>query len=480
MASERTQQSRAKKFAKDFAIYAVGNIGSKLITFLMMPLYTFFIKDHSDLGYYDVCFNITLLMLIFTTLQLRDGTFRFLLDAPNDITRKRVITFVNKALIATLIFSTLLFALIYFTHTMGYMWHVLGLLISMSLYEVAPQIARGLGHNKLFVACGIMSSFGIAALSIVFVCWLGWGIAGIFLANIIARLVPLLMLEIKLKIVRHYFRPGLAIQEQGKEILRFCLPLIPCALCWWLTGNSDRFYIKHFLGLEVNGIYAVAVRFMGLMIVLSSIFYQAWQETAITQYHSNDRDHFFSKMLNGYIYTFSAILVGYMFMLKMCYGFLVESSYQGSIMFVYPLGIAVLMLSIVQFFDMGYQCAKDTKSILPSITVASIINIIINFLLIVPLGVYGMIVSSIITYTFLFFYRWHDMKRYMHLSLSRIVWVPACLLAVSGGTFYLNQALWQDALTLMTIEALFFAFFPATERDKVVHFIKNKLAHKQQ
>ena len=33
---------RGKQFLKSVGIYAVGNIGSKLITFLMIPLYTFF------------------------------------------------------------------------------------------------------------------------------------------------------------------------------------------------------------------------------------------------------------------------------------------------------------------------------------------------------------------------------------------------------------------------------------------------------
>lgn len=32
---------RGKQFLKSVGIYAVGNIGSKLITFLMIPLYTF-------------------------------------------------------------------------------------------------------------------------------------------------------------------------------------------------------------------------------------------------------------------------------------------------------------------------------------------------------------------------------------------------------------------------------------------------------
>ena len=45
---------RGKQFLKSVGIYAVGNIGSKLITFLMIPLYTFFVET-SEFGYYDLC-----------------------------------------------------------------------------------------------------------------------------------------------------------------------------------------------------------------------------------------------------------------------------------------------------------------------------------------------------------------------------------------------------------------------------------------
>ena len=35
--------NRVRKLAKDVGVYALGNIGSKLITFMMIPLYTYFI-----------------------------------------------------------------------------------------------------------------------------------------------------------------------------------------------------------------------------------------------------------------------------------------------------------------------------------------------------------------------------------------------------------------------------------------------------
>ena len=71
-----TPTNRVSKFLKDIGIYAIGNIGSKVITFLMVPLYTYFVHDTSDFGYYDLCLQVCLLLMPFVTLQLRDGAYR--------------------------------------------------------------------------------------------------------------------------------------------------------------------------------------------------------------------------------------------------------------------------------------------------------------------------------------------------------------------------------------------------------------------
>ncbi len=424
------------KFMKDIGVYAIGNIGSKLITFLMVPLYTYFVHDTSDFGYYDVCLTVCLLLLPFFTLQLRDGAFRFLLDCDDETQRRRIVSFVARTMLSSL-FVTLLVAVVLalFTH-IDYLGYTVGLLIAMSLQEVYSQVFRGLGNNRAFVMVGILSALGIGVFSVIFVAYMGWGIKGIFLANIIARVLALLLVEAKVRLITRHTSWNINIGKVGWEILRFTLPLLPGSLCWWLTGSSDRLFIKHFLGLDVNGVYAVAIRFTGIINTLAIIFYQAWQETAILQYHSPDRDRFFSRMFNSYIFLLGIILVGYVFMLKVNYSWLVAPQYQESLNYIYPLGLSAVLFALSAFFDMGYQCAKDTPRTLPAIVLAAIVNVALNFLLIKPLGVYGVILTQFITYIVLFTYRWHDMRHYFVLRSSRRSLVPVVVMLVSAIPFY--------------------------------------------
>ena len=448
--NKRKSGSRGSKFIKDIGIYAIGNIGSKLITFLMVPLYTHFVHSTSDFGYYNWCLTVCFLLIPFVTVQMRDGAFRFLLDCDDDTQRKRIVTFVTRAMVFTMSLSVLVAIVLAMTTRIPYLAYVLGMLIAMSLQEVYSQVFRGLGNNRAFVMVGILSALGIGVFSYVFVVLLGWGIKGIFLANTFARVLALGLVELKVQLIVRNIKWSLDAREVVIDIMRYTLPLLPGSLCWWLTSNSDSMFITHFLGYGINGVYAVAIRFTGIITTLGLIFYQAWQETAILQYNSADRNRFFSKMFNGYIFLLSMILVGYVFMLKVNYGWLVGPEYQASIKYIYPLAVSAVIFAIVAFFDMGYQCAKDTMRTLPAVLLAAFVNVSLNFLLINSLGVYGVIITQFITYVVLVTYRWFDMKRYFTLTVNPRIIIPISIVALSAIPFYFNGKPWVD-MTFMVV-----------------------------
>ena len=445
-----TTTNRGSKFLKDIGVYAIGNIGSKLITFLMVPLYTYFVHDTSDFGYYDLCLQVCLLLIPFFTLQLRDGAFRFLLDCDDEKQRQRIVSFVARTLAGSLTLSVLIALVLAMFAQVHYLGYIVGLLIAMSLQEVYSQVFRGLGNNRAFVSVGILSALGIGVFSIIFVAIMGWGIRGIFLANILARILALIIVEARVRLISSHTRWHISTRQVARDIIRYTLPLMPGSLCWWLTGSSDRLFISHFLGLDVNGVYAVAIRFTGIIYTLAIIFYQAWQETAILQYHSPDRNSFFSKMLNSYIFLLAGILIGYAFALKVNYGWLIAPQYHESLNFIYPLGLSAVVFAVAAFFDMGYQCSLDTKRTLPAIVLSAIVNVVLNFLLIKPLGVYGVIVTQLITYLVLVIYRWYDMKRYFVLKIEPRTTIPVLTMLVSALPFYYSHSAIIDILYPIT------------------------------
>ncbi len=468
------QYSRKKKFIKDFGIYAIGNLGSKLITFLMIPLYTYFVEKPSDYGYFDLCLQVCFLMFPVITLQLRDGSFRFLLDTHDTNERSRIITFAYRTLGITIISTiAVAFCLSLFVH-IDYLWSTIALLVVMSAYEFLAQISRGLGNNKAFIAVGLIASFGICFFSLIFVAWLKMGIMGIFLANILARILSIIIVEYKMKTFSRFFNIRIDWKSVSKQMLKYSIPLVPVSLCWWLTTTSDRFFVNFYLGLGLTGIYAVAVRFGAVIHTLSNIFLQTWQENAIQQYNSQDRDEFFSKVFNYYIYVLSFTLIVFTFTVKISYGWIVGANYQESLEYLYLINISTMLFAITVYFELPYQCAKDTKRAIPSIILTAVVNITLNFVLTPLLHIYGVILTAIISYLTLIIYRWIDTRRYFTLHFYKRTMIPLVLIGFGVIPFYLNHNHYIDALFIVASSIVLFYSSSPKMRDEIFGKIKKK------
>ena len=78
-----------KELFKNFIALLISNFGSKLLSFLLVPLYTSVLTT-SDYGNYDLI-NITILLLIpILTISISDAVTRFLLE--KDSNKKQIIS----------------------------------------------------------------------------------------------------------------------------------------------------------------------------------------------------------------------------------------------------------------------------------------------------------------------------------------------------------------------------------------------------
>lgn len=471
MSDKNPTVGRNKKFVKDIGIYAIGNLGSRFVTFLLVPLYTFYIQP-SQYGYYDICFTAILILMPFLSLQLRDGAFRFLMDADNLQKKKAVVSFVYKTLVRNSIIAFGICGFVYFFANIQYLWLMFWLLVAMSVYEVIIQVVRGLGNTKYFVSAGIINSFLICLFSIIFVVIFKMQVEGIFYANILSRFTTLLILELRLHIIRKYFRYNFKDKAINKDILKYSIPLLPGTICWWLVGSSNKFFIQHYLGLEENGLYAVATKFTAILETVAYVFYQAWQETAIRQYNSPDRNKFFSLILNNYVYFLTGIVIIFSFGIKLNYFWIVDANYQASAQYLYLLAIPSMLFALSAFFDMGYQCSKKTIYTLPGILSASIINIAGNYYLIQEYKVYGIIISSIVTFLFLFIYRIIDTRKFFKIKFNKNAILSFILLTISCIAFNVIQSAIMSWLYLIVVTIIMILFLPEGLKNIILAKIK--------
>ena len=242
---------------------------------------------------------------------------------------------------------------------LSHTWLVLLLLLSVVANEVYGQLVRGLGLNRFFAGMGLATAVLIVVLSVALVGWLGMGIAGIFIANAVARLLPVLVVELWHRPVMKLLSASVDWRPTARELLRYTLPLIPTVVIWWVLSFGDGWFVLWVAGTDANGVYAVAARFTGAIYAFTLVLQQAWQESAILQYGSDDRNTFFSQILAVFIYISCLIVMVYLAALHLSYGWLVESNYAGSEAYLFPMAVSAVIFSLASFLEMGYQFSRD-------------------------------------------------------------------------------------------------------------------------
>ncbi|MDR0574355.1 MAG: hypothetical protein LBG96_10060 [Tannerella sp.] len=469
------EQSRNKKLVKDIFIYGAGYLGAKFITFLIFPLYTFFIApDH--LGYYNTALMTIFLIMPFINLQLRDGVFRFLIDNKNENNRKAVINQSYRLIILTMGVASILFFIISALVPVRCGYYILGLLLTMSFYEVQIQIVRGLGHTKLFVGCGILSAFLIAVFSIVFIVCLKWNMEGIFIANILARLFIILYIEIRLSLVRNYFSLSVANAEITRMLLKYCWPLIMVVLFMWVTGNSYIYFINYYYGLYEAGRFSTVLKFAAIIELLSIVVFQAWQETSVLQLESKDRDSYYSSILNSYLLLLTGIVITLSFILKSFYGKLVDTEYESSIIYLYLLCVAQIGYALQGFISAIFFAKKNTIRLPYIAFVSSITGLLSYYLLIKQIGLMGIAVAYGIPFFFMFICYLILIRKTVKITFSAQTLIVS-ISALTGGGFifyHTEQVLWRILYWGLCMAAIYFTF-PKTILSGVKNFIINKL-----
>lgn len=430
--------SRGKEFLNTFSIYAIGTVGAKLIAFALMPLYTFFLAKE-DMGYFDLSITLIMLLVPFVTFDLRDGAFRYLIDKECPYSPKDTVSFIVRTLTRNSVIIVILSIIgYYYLSHLDYFPILVATLIAYAYYEVMIQVVRGMGHTKFFVTLGIINTLLILAFSVLFLVVLRWGVLAIFLANLISRIICLIIIECRLHIVSVCLQHRKEYKhEVGRDLLKYTIPLLPNVLAWWAIESSSKIFIEQYLGLEYNGIFAVAVKFSNILQIVAGIFYQAWQETAIKEMHSKDHNRFFSGIFNNYFLLLSITVVLATIGLRLIYPYIVAEAYQESYIYIYPLFIAVQFHAIGSFLDLAYQCSRKTYRGLPSIISTAILAIVLYFFTTSRWGLMGISVSLIISYAYLMIYRLFDTRFCFKITPDKLFYISLAILVVGGLSAYL-------------------------------------------
>ncbi|MCE2060995.1 lipopolysaccharide biosynthesis protein [Streptococcus thermophilus] len=157
--------NRYKKLLSNSLIFTLGNMGSKLLVFILVPLYTYALTP-KEYGFADLYQTTASLLLPFIGMNIFDATLRFAMD--KSVTKEKVLSNSFVVWCVSFLFSILGITLFYGINLENR--EDLSLVILIVLFQAAQSIlaqyARGTENSKLFALSGIIILFASTTLGI--------------------------------------------------------------------------------------------------------------------------------------------------------------------------------------------------------------------------------------------------------------------------------------------------------------------------
>lgn len=407
--------NKYKNLLVNTLIFGIGTFGSKLLVYFMLPLYTSALTA-AEYGITDLITQTANLLLPLASLGITSSIVRFGLDKAyrNDTVFSTALAAVGTGFTALLLFWPLLDSIKGIT---GYTLMIYAYVLTSSLRSVCAIFVRSIHKVKLFAYDGMQSTLLTILFTMLFLLKLDMGITGYVLAIIVADFCSVVFLFIAAKLWKYIDLNSISRDITG-QMLRYCLPLIPASLFWWVTNVSDRYMVTYIIDETANGLYSVSYKIPTLINLLSSIFMEAWHMSAISEKDSPQRSAFFSKVFRAY----SALLFcAGSFLTLSCRFFmryLVADSYFIAWRYIPVLILATVFCCFANFLNSVYVVERKSTLSLLTVMAGALANIILNLILIPWMGVMGAAVATMLSYLVVFALRIWSTRSMIKLQIN--------------------------------------------------------------
>ncbi len=449
---------RKVNLVKNTALFALGNLGSKLLQIILVPYYTRAMTE-AEFGTADILQAVVALLLPLLSLTVYEAVFRYAMESDYD---KNSVLSVGVAIsvIGTVVlcFAGAVITLVY---PIEFMWLVILNSVANAFRSLYSQYTRAVGKTALFTLDNVLITVYVLVFNILFISVFDLGITGYMLGYTLANIISSLFLIINLKGLARV-RLSLVKSATVKQMLRFSIPLIPNSICWWLSSFASRLMIAFYISESANGLFAAAYKIPSLLSVIVTIFFQAWQISANEEFKKADAPKFYTEIYNqifALIVTVSSALI---ILCRPITTLFLGKDYQTAWVYMPTLLIAMTFFSFAQFLGSIYSANKKTGMAFVTNLLGVVVNLTLSLLLIKPFGVIGCAAATAVSYFVLWVSRVFDTHKIIPIKHSIFKTVISVLLLITQCVFIsfeLPLAYPISAVCLLAIVLIFIKTF---------------------
>lgn len=441
---------RYKKLFGNSLLFAIGNLGSKIISLIMVPLYTYQLTT-SEYGIIDLVTVTISLLVPILTLELGQATIRYVIDS-TDYDKNGIIFYnvFRYAIYITVVSLLMLPILNYFNVFENYLFSFIIILILTQFNSIISNYVRGIGLIKEFALNGILQTIALVASNILFLVVIDLGVTGYLISIIISNLISNIFLFMMSNGHKKIKDRNLKSNALLKSMLKFSTPLIPNSTMWWVINGATRYFILFFVGSAGNGLYAVASKIPSIISVVNTIFIQSWQISSFEEYDSEDKNEYNSFVYNLYYKLLFIIGSLILVIIIPAVKFVLSDAYLNSWKLIPFLVLGVIYQSLSGFLGVNFTASHKTIGAFLTSVYGGIASIISNLIFIPFFGLFGASLSAAISFFIMWLLRLNGTREYIQLNIN---WIDFCftnaLFLSQTIALFMCTGIWQILVPLV-------------------------------
>lgn len=386
--------NKYKKLVNNSLIFAIGNFGSKVMSFVMVPIYSYALST-GDFGKVDLLTALVSLLMPIVSLDIYDAVFRFALDKSSD--KRKVF---STGLVFTLLMTIPIFIIGWLVslRVTDYpvIYTVIYLIVSI-FGSLTSNFSRAIGYVRQYAIAGILTTLVLGISNILLLIVFKCGMDGYMISLILSQIASVLFLFVTAHLYQELsftaFQKALL-----REMLIYGLPLIPNSFAWWLNSASDRFFITALIGAGANGIYAMANKIPTVISTISGIFFQSWQMSVVEEYEKKDGEKFISYIFSLFLSVLFFLGIGVVTIIRPLFRMVISHNYFLGWKLTPALVLAVMYTCLALFLGTIYTASKRTVSVLVTTIYGAIINVVLSIVLLKAIGVNGAAIANAVSF----------------------------------------------------------------------------------
>lgn len=467
-----------KRLFSNTLAMGLGQFSSKLLSFLLVPLYTAVLSTE-QYGTYDLVVTTVTLLTPFLTLVISEAVMRFCMDKECD--PRHVLTIgCLLTVLGTLVLAAF-YPLLCRIETLGptYSLWLIALFLVINLHTVLTQFLKGIDRVKFYSVCGIISTFLALTMNLLFLLVFHWSITGYFLASILSHLFVIIIIAFGIHIHRYLTNPFAIPKDTYRQMLQFSVPMIPNSISWWISNSSCKYMLLYFSSASVVGIFSIAYKIPSVLTIVITIFVSAFQISIFENFGNKDSETFFKNIYSAFVSLNVLVAAGLIVFSKILAYVLYQNEFFVAWRVSCILIFAFVFNSLAALLGTVYSASKKTKFLLVSTVVGAGLNIVLNLVLIPLFDMHGAAISALISYIAIWLLRvWHIKKSFGYQFDMMIHLISFLLITGQIVIMYLDQwwSIWGAMALFLVILALNFKELLKSEmvQNLISKFIKKR------